>query len=132
MGTASERAMRIAEEITRRTTCDHYRLVLNEERQPDVRDSKIGGLPYWPADKEYPCDNQGRPMLFVMQVNCAEAGLNAPLPQQGMLQWFISTNPDNMYGCKGNYDEEVKDSPLSITILSARAPRLLGCPAMRR
>ena len=106
MGTASERAIRIAEEITRRTSCDHYRLVLNEERQPDVKDSKIGGLPYWPADKEYPCDNQGRPMLFVMQVNCAEAGLNAPLPQQGMLQWFISTNPDNMYGCKGNYDEE--------------------------
>ena len=106
MGTASERAMRIAEEITRRTTCDHYRLVLNEERLPTVMDSKIGGLPYWPADKEYPRDNQGRPMLFVMQVNCAEARLNAPLPQQGMLQWFISTNPDNMYGCKGNYDED--------------------------
>ena len=106
MGTASERAMRIAEEITRRTRCEHYRLVLNEERQPVVTDSKIGGLPYWPAGKAYPCDGQGKPMLFVMQINCAEAGLNAPLPQQGMLQWFISTNPDCMYGCQGNYDED--------------------------
>lgn len=108
MGTASERAMRIAEEITRRTMCKHYRLVLNEERQPTVTDSKIGGLPYWPDGKAYPCDSQGKPMLFIMQINCAEAGLNAPLPQQGMLQWFISTNPDCMYGCQGNYDEEGK------------------------
>lgn len=108
MGTASERAKRIAEEITRRTMCEHYRLVLNEERQPTVMDSKIGGLPYWPAGKDYPCDSQGKPMLFVMQINCAEAGLNAPLPQQGILQWFISTNPDCMYGCQGNYDEEGK------------------------
>ena len=108
MGTASERVMRIAEEITRRSMCEHYRLVLNEERKPTVTDSKIGGLPYWPDGKSYPCDAQGKPMLFVMQINCANAGLNAPLPQQGMLQWFISINPDCMYGCQGNYDEEGK------------------------
>ena len=108
MGTASERVMRIAEEITWRTMCEHYRLVMNEERQPTVTDSKIGGLPYWPDGKAYPCDVQGKPMLFVMQINCANAGLNAPLPQQGMLQWFISINPDCMYGCQGNYDEEGK------------------------
>ena len=108
MGTASERAIRIAEEITRRTTCEHYRLVLNEERQPTITDSKIGGVPYWPADKEYPRDDQGKPMLFVMQINCSATGFNAPLPQQGMLQWFISTNPDWMYGCQGNYDDQGK------------------------
>ena len=41
-----------------------------------------------------------------MQVNCAEAGLKAPLPEQGMLQWFISLDPKRMYGCSGNYDDE--------------------------
>ena len=99
--------MRIAEEIKNRTSCEHYRLVLNEdeERQPTVTDSKIGGIPYWPADKEYPTDEQGKPMLLFMQINCAEAGLKAPLPEQGMLQWFISLNPDRMYGCRGNFDE---------------------------
>lgn len=106
MGEVSERALRIAEEITRRTACEHYRLVLNEERQPTVTDSKIGGKPYWPAGQEYPTDNQGKPMLLVMQINCVEAGLKAPLPEQGMLQWFISVNPDWMYGCQGNFDEE--------------------------
>lgn len=106
MENVSERALRIAEEITRRTTCEHYRLVLNEERQPAITGSKIGGRPYWPADKEYPTDDQGRKMLMVMQVNCAEAGLKAPLPEQGILQWLISVNPELMYGCSGNYDEE--------------------------
>ena len=105
MNQPSERALRIAEEITRRTTCDHYRLVLNEERQPSITDSKIGGLPYWPTGKDFPVDEQGQKMLLLMQINCEEAGLQSPLPQRGMLQWFISTNPDCMYGCQGNYDQ---------------------------
>ena len=106
MENVSDRALRIAEEITRRTTCDHYRLVLNEERQPAITDSKIGGVPYWPADKEFPVDEKGNKMLMVMQINCAEAGLSSPLPQQGMLQWFISLEDELMYGCQGNYDDE--------------------------
>ena len=96
----------IAEEISKRTSCEHYRLVLNEERQPNITDSKIGGLPYWPAGKDYPVDDKGNKMLMVMQINCAQAGLKAPLPEQGMLQWFISVNPEMMYGCRGNYDNE--------------------------
>ena len=106
MEQASERAMRIAEEIIRRTTTEHYRLVLNEERKPSVTDSKIGGIPYWPADKEFPVDQQGKPMLLLMQVNCAQAGLREPLPDHGMIQWFISLNPEWMYGCRGNYDDQ--------------------------
>lgn len=102
----SERAQRIAEEIIRRTACDHYRIVLNEERLPGITDSKIGGAPYWPADKPYPVDDKGKPMLMIMQVNCAEAHLQSPLPEQGMLQWYISLNPEFMYGCRGNFDDE--------------------------
>ena len=101
-----ERGLMIAEEIKRRTMCDHYRLVLNEELHPAVTDSKIGGKPYWPAGKDFPVDDQGTPMLMVMQVNCEEAGLKAPLPEHGMLQWFIGVNPDRMYGCQGNFNED--------------------------
>lgn len=105
MGNVSERALRIAEEVKKRTTCEHYRLVLNEERKPGIADSKIGGKPYWPAGKEYPVDAQGRKMLMIMQVNCAEAQFQAPLPQSGILQWFIGLDVQRMYGCRGNYDE---------------------------
>lgn len=106
MNQPSERALRIADEITRRTTCDHYRLVLNEEREPSVTGSKIGGKPYWPVDKDFPVDSQGKKMLMLMQINCAETELKAPLPEQGMLQWFISLNPERMYGCQGNFNED--------------------------
>ena len=45
-------------------------------------------------------------MMLLMQINCQEAGLDAPLPECGMLQWFISVNPDRMYGCQGNYNAD--------------------------
>lgn len=111
MGEVSEKALRVAEEITRRTTIEHYRLVLNEERQPAITDSKIGGKPYWPSCRDaksgvsYPLDHNGKPMLMLLQINCAQAGLKAPLPEQGMLQWFISLDAERMYGCQGNFDE---------------------------
>lgn len=104
MGEVSEKTLRIAEEITRRTTTEHYRLVLNEGRQPAITDSKIGGKPYWPANKEYPTDCNGKPMLMLLQINCGQAGLHAPLPEQGMLQWFIGLDPERMFGCRGNFD----------------------------
>ena len=103
---ASERAMRIAEETTKRTAISHYRLVLNEEREAVITGSKVGGKPYWPAGKDFPVDADGKKMLLLMQVNCAEAELKSPLPDHGMLQWFISLNPERMYGCQGNYNED--------------------------
>lgn len=106
MENVSERALRIADEINKRTSTGHYRLVLNEERRPEATGSKIGGKPYWPAGKPYPVDHRGNKMLMIMQVNCEEAGLKAPLPEQGMLQWFISLNDERMYGCRGNYDAD--------------------------
>ena len=98
--------MYIAEEIAKRTATEHYRLVLNEEREASITGSKIGGKPYWPTDKDFPTDERGNKMMLLMQINCAEAGLKAPLPEMGMLQWFISINPECMNGCQGNYNED--------------------------
>lgn len=106
MNQVSERALRIAQEIAQRTTTDHYRLLLNEERQPTITSSKIGGMPYWPIGMDFPVDGQGYDMLCILQINCSEAGLKAPLPEQGILQWFISVNPELMYGCQGNYEDK--------------------------
>lgn len=106
MTNASERAVRIANEISALTATEHYRLVLDEKRVPVITDSKIGGQPYWPADKEYPTDHKGNKMMMVMQINCSEAGLQHPLPSHGMLQWFISVDAERMYGCKGNFDAD--------------------------
>ncbi len=106
MEQASEKVLRIVEEIAKRTATEHYRLVLNEEREAKITASKVGGVPYWPTNKDFPVDAEGNKMLLLMQINCEEAGLKAPLPEQGMLQWFISVNPERMYGCQGNYNED--------------------------
>lgn len=106
MEQVSERAIRIVEEIKRRSVTSHYQLVLNEESTPSITGSKIGGKPYWPAGKDFPVDEQGNKMLMLMQINCAEAGLESPLPERGMLQWFIGVDPEMMYGCRGNYDQD--------------------------
>jgi len=106
MEQASERALLIAQEIAQRTATDHYRMILNEQRVPDATGSKIGGKPYWPVGMQYPVDMKGNKMLFVMQVNCEEARFKSPLPESGMLQWFISMNTERMYGCLGNYNED--------------------------
>ena len=55
---------------------------------------------------EYPVDKNGNKMLMLMQINCEEAGLDAQLPDHGILQWFIGVNPELMYGCRGNYDDQ--------------------------
>jgi len=99
---ASQRALRIAQEVQRRTACEHVRLTLNEGRQPTLTGSKVGGLPYWPQGLAYPTDCYGGGMTLVAQINCAELGLCDPLPQQGMLQWLVSSNGQLMYGCQGN------------------------------
>ena len=106
MEQVSEKVLRIVEEIAKRTATEHYRLVLNEEREAKITGSKAGGMPYWPTNKDFPVDGGGNKMLLLMQINCEEAGLKAPLPEQGMLQWFISVNPERMYGCQGNYNED--------------------------
>ena len=57
-------------------------------------DSKLGGIPYWDAAKPYPTDAKGRPMTMVMQVNFEEIQIPHvdPLPQSGMLQFFITSD----------------------------------------
>ena len=128
MEQVSEKVLRIVEEIAKRTATEHYRLVLNEERKPKITGSKIGGMPYWPANKDFPVDAEGNKMLLLMQINCEEAGLKAPLPEQGMLQWFISVNPERMYGCQGNYNEDgtgvriVYHETIEENVLPADAP----------
>ncbi len=54
--------------------------------------SKIGGNPYFPKDREYPIDPiSGKAMVLVIQINCADvpqiAGFD--FPQQGILQFYM-------------------------------------------
>ena len=85
-----------------------YFAICQKENPITPFDSKLGGIPYWDAAKPYPTDAKGRPMAMVMQVNFEEIQIPHvdPLPQSGMLQFFITSDEsvlDESYGI--NFDD---------------------------
>jgi uncharacterized protein YwqG len=75
-----------------------YKLAIVKDSEPSIFDSKFGGVPYWDMSEKYPTDSQGDKMMLLAQINFSKAGLEDDyLPQQGMLQFFISAE-DNVYG----------------------------------
>ena len=53
--------------------------------------SKLGGLPYWPADKEYPVDYKGDKLVLLAQINLSDISIDK-LPSEGLLQFFVAND----------------------------------------
>ncbi len=60
--------------------------------EPSLRDSKIGGIPYWPKGMEYPLDSRGKPLYLLAQLNFEQLPKLEGFPQTGLLQFFIAEN----------------------------------------
>ncbi len=101
----TERIQAILDELKRRTARDAYYLELQPEQETTPICSKFGGLPYWDLTKPYPVDSKGEKLFLLAQINFDEAEIDAdsPLPQTGMLQFFIAVDEDMMWGA--NFDE---------------------------
>ena len=76
-----------------------------------LTDSKLGGVPYLPADGEVPTDKKGRQLRLLAQLRLAELPENTMgLPEEGILQFWIldddllglETDPDQMMESKGH------------------------------
>ena len=91
-----EQVKGIVKEIKEKTAMPAYSLVLNPQKKPDIFSSKFGGVPYWDLSRDYPCDKKGNPLMLLAQINLDKADVEAPLPQQGMLQFFTAL--DDVYG----------------------------------
>jgi uncharacterized protein YwqG len=59
-------------------------------------ESKLGGCPYLEDISDYPVDTEGRPMMFLAQINCSELMELDNMPLSGLLQFFI--RDDELYG----------------------------------
>jgi len=103
----NERSRQILDEIKRRTSTTAYQLEFDTESTPTIFDSKVGGLPYWDPAKTYPTDSNGKPMLLLAQINFDRDKVESPLPQSGMLQFFIGG--EEMYGLDFDHPTEQKD-----------------------
>lgn len=101
----TERIEKIIEELRHRTGKDAYYLEIQPEQETTLVCSKLGGLPYWDLSKPYPVDSKGEKMFLLAQINFddAEIDTDSPLPQNGMLQFFIADNDDMM--CGANFGE---------------------------
>lgn len=88
---------KIIDEIKKRTKTSAYSLTVENKSEISLFDSKFGGMPYWDLKKEYPSDSCGNKLMLLAQINFDNADVNSPLPQSGMLQFFIDAN-DDVYG----------------------------------
>ena len=103
----NERSRQILDEIKRRTSTTAYQLEFDTESAPTIFDSKVGGLPYWDPAKTYPTDSNGKKMYLLAQINFDQDKAESPLPQGGMLQFFVGD--DDLYGLDFDHPTKQKD-----------------------
>lgn len=96
----SKRIEQMVDEVKKQTQTQAYSLTIQPNRRPALTDSKLGGLPYWDLSKPYPTDPEGSPLDLWAQINFDNTTVEEPLPQHGMLQFFIGRN--DMFGL--NFD----------------------------
>lgn len=73
-------------------------------------ESKCGGCPYLTGEADYPRDDEGRPMMFLAQINLDEMPPLPYFPKHGLLQFYIGD--DDYFGgdsaCRVIYIPEYK------------------------
>ena len=94
---------KIIDAIKRISKTDSYKIIV-EKSNPGILDSKFGGLPYWPKNKEYPTNLSKQKLTLLVQINFEKEKTEYPLPKEGILQIFILDNNDNCYGANFNGD----------------------------
>ncbi|MCU5733554.1 YwqG family protein [Bacillus pacificus] len=98
---------------------EQYRTILEESVKPYIKvsgtlaettlfESKFGGYPYLPIDQERPKDSNGQPMMLLAQLNFEEMPHVEYMPQEGMLQFFVSA-ADELYGADFDQPTTQKD-----------------------
>ncbi len=100
----SEKIIKIVDEIKKlsKDKEDCYKLIIDPDKTPNITDSKFGGLPYWDMNKYFPTDTKGNKMILLAQLNLEQLGVKKPLPEKGILQFFIANDSNYVYGM--NFD----------------------------
>ncbi|QWH17862.1 DUF1963 domain-containing protein [Bacillus mycoides] len=98
---------------------EQYRSILEESVKPYIKvsgtqaettlfESKFGGYPYVPINQEHPKDSNGQPMMLLAQLNFEEMPHIEPMPQKGLLQFFVSAE-DELFGIDFDHPTSQKD-----------------------
>lgn len=65
---------------------------------PEITDSKLGGIPYLPMGFNYPLNKDGHPLALLAQINFSDFEKTVKFPHKGMLQFFIDITDVKSYG----------------------------------
>lgn len=68
-----------------------------EAKSTTIFESKLGGIPYFPKNIEYPRSEDGLPLKLLAQINFEEIPFLEGFPQTGIIQFYINIY-DNFYG----------------------------------
>jgi hypothetical protein len=69
--------------------------VFGKGESPRREATKIGGMPYWPADHPWPTGDDGSPLYFLAQVNFADSRDLFPTPLPGDVLLFLVEDPED-------------------------------------
>lgn len=83
---------KISCDMKEKTTIDNYRIGFKKGKC-DIFDSKIGGMPYWDINLEYPKTSEGENLILLAQINFEREQFDDDrLPKKGILQFFVKNN----------------------------------------
>ncbi len=89
------------------TPLPHLKLKPVRAQSTSVFDSKLGGVPYFPKNMEYPKvlegNFEGRPLKLLAQLNFEKLPHLEGFPKKGILQFFAGCDDDDVYGI--NFDD---------------------------
>ena len=95
----SDKIKELADKIKNLSKTDNYSIKIIEE-EPEIFESKIGGIAYWTPDLAYPVNSEGKKLFLLAQINFEKEKTESPLPSNGLLQFF--TGDDDAMGL--NFD----------------------------
>jgi len=67
--------------------------VFGKGESPRREATKVGGIPYWPADRPWPTADEGSPLLFLAQFNFADSRALFPTPLPGDVLLLLVEDP---------------------------------------
>ena len=90
------KALAVHKDLLKKTMTSYVRVNVHTAPPERAWYSKIGGVPYMKKSEEFPVDSNGKPMVFLAQINCQDIKQVGLFPTIGLLQFFMAEN--GMYG----------------------------------
>lgn len=97
---------KVIEKIKNDNTHECINIMLEENNNLGITDSKFGGIPYIANDSDIPKDSNDIQLALLAQINCTELPENDLYPKDGLVQFWISRNEN--FGLNNREDYRVK------------------------